>query len=600
MIILATSTVASLLVASPAAPRPVADGPLPIRAIAPDNAYVVVAADGFARTVEKWRGLPLHRFLETPEMKKVLGDDGGAQAAMSKRLEELGVPEGSFSWPDAFGVVGFTVHDEELDAEESNILLYGDWGARADGMHAIFEALIADEVRREQATVEKDEVMGREVKILKPKRDPNRQRLGVAGDLDLDLSLDRPMERLIYCRDGSRILACTDMGGLEEALEAIDGKRTATLASQDDYRGAMDQLGEMDLSVAILTGAMQKTFTGEGAGMFALMTPVLQPLFGDVQAWTVGIGVDTPRGQVEMVSGIYVPGEKSGLWSLLGPAAAIEPPPPMVGPDATAFGRINVRMKDLMNTINTVVAGLPQEMADEVDAMLVNFGPVLGKGFEALGPGVYTWESVRQPVTPESRVTATVMACSNPKAVVPMITQFGGTMGLEPRDVDGNTIFAADFIPFSVGVSNGWMASGDSKVVEQAMRAVGQKDLPSVADSPVYRAAALAVGGEPVISWGWIDVPARWEFERRMLEEFGDDESRLDNAMGRADDSSWAKRLGYKVPDNVDKTLASITQDMVAKHVGPAYWWMRADDKGFVTRSAVLAPAGGEDGTAKP
>ena len=88
MIILATSTVASLLVASPAAPRPFADGPLPIRAIAPDNAYVVVAADGFARTVEKWRGLPLHRFLETPEMKKVLGDDGGAQEAMSKRLEE--------------------------------------------------------------------------------------------------------------------------------------------------------------------------------------------------------------------------------------------------------------------------------------------------------------------------------------------------------------------------------------------------------------------------------------------------------------------------------------------------------------------------------
>ena len=120
-------------------------------------------------------------------------------------------------------------------------------------------------------------------------------------------------------------------------------------------------------------------------------------------------------------------------------------------------------------------------------------------------------------------------------------------MGLEPRDVDGNTIFAADFIPFSVGVSNGWMASGDSKVVEQAMRAVGQKDLPSVADSPVYRAAARAVGGEPVISWGWIDVPARWEFERRMLAEFGEDDSRLDNAMGRADDSSWAKRLGYKV-----------------------------------------------------
>jgi tRNA G46 methylase TrmB len=39
---------------------------------------------------------------------------------------------------------------------------------------------------------------------------------------------------------------------------------------------------------------------------------------------------------------------------------------------------------------------------DEVDAFLVNFGPVLTKGFEALGPGVWTYETVRQPVTPES------------------------------------------------------------------------------------------------------------------------------------------------------------------------------------------------------
>jgi hypothetical protein len=227
----------------------------------------------------------------------------------------------------------------------------------------------------------------------------------------------------------------TEIGGLEDGLEALDGKRQAKLPEQADFRGAMDQIGEQDISFAILTGPLQKSIAGEGAGMLALLQPVLQPLFGDVQAWTVGISLDTPRGQAEMTAGIFVPGEKVGLWSLLGTETAIEAPPPMIGPDAIGFGRVNVRFKDLMPLINTVVANLPEEQAAEIDGFLVNFGPVLGKAFEALGPGVWTYETIRQPITPESRVTGTIVTCTNPKAVVPMITQFGGTMGLEPRDV---------------------------------------------------------------------------------------------------------------------------------------------------------------------
>ena len=246
----------------------------------------------------------------------------------------------------------------------------------------------------------------------------------------MDMSFAKKTEKLWYCRTGSRFLVATEAAGLEDALEALDGKRKAKLSEQPDFRGAMDQLGETDISFTVLTGPMQKSMTGEGAGTMALLQPVLQPLFGDVQAWTVGIGIDTPRGQVDVTSGIYVPGQKVGLWSLLGPAAPIEPPPPMIGPDAVGFGRVNVQLKDMMNMINTVVANLPEEQAAEIDGFLVNFGPVLGKAFEALGPGIWTYETIRQPITPESRVTGTIVTCTNPKAVVPMITQFGGTMGL--------------------------------------------------------------------------------------------------------------------------------------------------------------------------
>lgn len=569
-----------------------ADGPMPMRAIAPDTTYVIVSSDQLLQTVERWHNTPIQAFLKTAPMAKVLGTDGGAQNAMEDRLKELGIPEGSIDWPAVGGTTLFTVHDEELDVEQSHALVYGDWGAKADGMAKLFDAVIAESVKKDGVTVEKEDIAGREVQVLNlQKSDAKRNGRGGAMGVEMDLSFAKNAEKVYYCRDGSRFLASTDAGGLEDALLALDGKRKAKLPEQSDFRGAMDQLGETDISVVILTGPLQKSIAGEGAGMLAMVQPVLQPLVGDVQAWTIGIGIDTPRGQIEVTSGIYVPGEKVGVWSLLGPSAPIEAPPPMIGPDAVAFGRVNVQLKNLMNLINSVVANLPEEQAQEIDGFLVNFGPVMSKGFEALGPGIWTYETIRQPVTPESRVSGTIVTCTNPKAVVPMITQFGGTMGLEPRDFDGNTIFSADFLPMSIGVANGFMATGDSKLVEQAMRSMGQKDLPSVADNQAYKAAALAVGGEAVISWGYIDLPARWGFERELLEQFGEDDSKLDNAVGKADDSSVAKRLGFKVPGNSNDVLKTMDSAMVAKYFGSFVWSMKSDSKGFVTRAAVMQPA---------
>ena len=589
--IIAASAVA--LVVSLVSPQAfAADGPMPIRAIAPDTTYVIVSGDQLLQTVERWHKTPIQAFLKTAPMAKVLGTDGGAQDAMEDRLKELGIPEGSVDWPTMGGMTLFTVHDEELDVEQSHALVYGDWGAKADGMAKLFDAVIAESVKKDGVTVEKEDIAGREVQVLNlQKSGAKRNGRGGAMGVEMDLSFAKNAEKVYFCRDGSRFLASTDSGGLEDALLALDGKRKAKLPEQSDFRGAMDQLGETDISVVILTGPLQKSIAGEGAGMLAMVQPVLQPLVGDVQAWTIGIGIDTPRGQIEVTSGIYVPGEKVGLWSLLGPSAPIEAPPPMIGPDAVAFGRVNVQLKNLMNLINSVVANLPEEQAQEIDGFLVNFGPVMSKGFEAMGPGIWTYETIRQPVTPESRVSGTIVTCTNPKAVVPMITQFGGTMGLEPRDFDGNTIFSADFLPMSIGVANGFMATGDSKLVEQAMRSMGQKDLPSVADNQAYKSAALAVGGEPVISWGYIDLPARWGFERELLEQFGEDDSKLDNAVGRADDSSVAKRLGFKVPGNANDVLKTMDAAMVAKYFGSFVWSMKADSKGFVTRAAVMQPA---------
>lgn len=576
--------------------------PMPMRALAPDTTYVFVAADAAREAVERFKKTPLHAFTQTEPMRKVLGEDGGAEDAMKKRLKELELPEDALSWPEAVGAVLFTVHDEELDAEASHLLVYADWGTHADGMAKVIDQVIAESVRKDGVTVSKDDLAGREMQVLKLREAADvAKRNGRAGAMgvQMDMSFAQRAEKLYYVRDGSRFFLSTDAGGIQDALASVDGKRKAALADRADFKGAMQQMGDADLAIALLTGPMQKSIAGEGAGMLSLLQPVLQPIFGDVQAWTIGVSAATERGQIEVTSGIFVPGQKTGLWALMGPAKPVEAPPPMIGPDVIGFGRINMQFKEVMNLVNTVAANLPEMEAQQLDAYLVNFGPVLSKGFEALGPNVWTYETVRQPLTPESRVTAVVTNCTNPKAVVPMITQFGGTMGLEPRDVDGNTIFSADFMPIAVGVSNGYLASGDGKLVEQAMRSMGQKDLPTIRDNANWKAASSAVGSGDLVSWGFVDLVGRWEYERAMLAEYGKDDSKLDNLVGRADDGSVAGRIGYKLPANANDTLKGIDGALLGKHVGPFVWSMKSVDDGFVTRAWVMSPLGGEPKPAK-
>lgn len=553
---------------------------MPLRALAPDSSYILVTADAWDKSMEAWKKTGLHELMQSEPMLKVFGSEG-ATGNIDKRVKEIGAPEGSVTWPDAFGLALYTVHNNELDSDEGHVLVYGDWGTRADATAQLIDAILADAVKTDKWRTETgDEIMGRKVTTVVLPEDEakraGRQRFG--GQFGVEFA--RNMDKLFYVRDGSRFLISTERGALEDALEAVDGKRKCTLSDQKDYQGAMDQLGSQDLSVVLLTGPMQKALAG--ASSLALFQPMLQPLFGDVEAWAFGFDVQSPRGQIEVTQTALLPGKRTGVWNLLGPAVPIEAPPPMVGPEAISYARINIQFKEIMNLVNTVAANVP-EMGEQLDGFLLSLGPVVTKGLEALGPGVWTYGQIRQPVTPESHVTTTIVACSNPKAVVPMLMQSGFLAG-EPRDVDGNTIFDSGASSFSIGVSNGYMATGETKQVEQAMRAVGQKDLPSIAENASFKKASAAAGTEPLLAWGYSDLVARWSYDREMIKLAAKSDNDMTRAVEKSDDSPWAKRVGYQLPKNSLELLAAIEPALLAKHIGPTVWNVKMGDKGLTTR----------------
>lgn len=583
------SLAATLLAGAVASLAFAADGPLPMRTLAPDTTYLIVSADSWSATMESWGKTGLSALLKEEPLKGLM-DDQGAHKAMEDRLKEIGAPADSLSWPDAFGMALFTTHNTELDTDEAEALFYGDWGARADAMGAFVEATLADAVKKDNWMVESDdEIGGRKVtKITIP---PNKEELRMReqfGGMGVELASSNTTFFLM--RDTSRFFVTSDRATLEDTVELVEGKRKTKLTEAKDYQGASDQLGSQDISVLLLTGPMQKAMEGEGTGMLAMFQPLIQPLFGDVQAFGFGLDVGSQRGQVELTQTIFIPGQKVGVWTLLGPGVGVEPPPAMIGPEAIGYWRMNVQFKEIMNLVNTVAANDPQ-MADMLDAWLLNFGPALSKGLEAMGPGVWGYSQVRQPITPESLVSGTLIACSNPKAVSPMLTQLGAPMGLEPRDVDGNTIFSSMEPPMSIGVSNGYMAFGDTKMVEQAMRSIGQKDLPSVAENAAFKRASGSVGSDAVIGWGYSDVVARWSFERELIKMSPEDGGLMAEVVTGSDDSAWAKRVGYQLPDDADEKMASLEPAVLAKHVGPFVWSAVSTGKGFVTRMWLMDPA---------
>lgn len=567
-----------------------ADGPIPMRMLAPDTTYLVVSADAWNKAVESWEKTGLHALLQIEPLKSLMGEEG-ASGSMEKQLKEIGAPAGSATWPDAFGAAMYTAHNAELDTDEGHMLFYGDWGARADAFSQLVDAGLADAVKKDKWTVEtSDEIAGRKVTTITiPESEADAKMREQFGGFGVELA--QTSNKFLYLRDGTRFLVCTERAGLEEALEVVDGSRKSKLPDAKDFQGAMDQLGPQDVSFALLTGPMQKLLAGEGMGMLAMMQPMMQPLLGDVHAWAGGLRVNGGSGQVELTAAALVPGQKVGLWSLLGPSVPVDPPPPLIGQEAISYSRMNVQFKEFMNLVHTVAANVP-EIGEQLDPWLINFGPAVSKGLEAMGPGVWNMSQVRQPISPESMQSATIIACSNPKAVVPMFTQFGAPLGLEPRDVDGNTIFSSPMAPTAMGVANGYMAIGDPKQVEQAMRAVGQKDLPSVSENVAFKRAAGAVGSASVLGWGYSDWVATWAYEREMIKLKRDEVGNVQGALERADDGPWADRVGFELPDDSADKLAALEPSTLAKYIGPMVWTCTSSDKGTVLRMWLMPGAG--------
>jgi len=576
--------------------------------IAPKGSFVVFSARDVHGTVERWATTPAAQLLQAPELAKVTAE---AEAESKKESEEafrdMGIDATEMPWPGPGGVALFTDRNEDLDAAQLGVLLWADYGTRADDAAKVFDGLIRFMEKEQKKTFEQVEVTGglKATRIeLPPEEDegdgqpqPPRRRRGMDG---IDELLATP-EAMFFLRRGSEFFLASTPAALEDAMEAAAGKGRDSVATTDDWRGLSSMLGDQEMSLMLFTAPVQELLAPLYIGPAASVPVVMRDLFGDIRGWGIAMG-DGGGGDAYfgMTYAAFVPGEKRGLVALLSDATAVSNPPSALGDDAVTFQRLNLRFGGIMQMLEDLVASLPDNEADAISPTLQQFGPGMTKAFGGLGPEI-CGASRKAPDGKDGMRSVMVVRCSDEKATNALLATMLPSAGMMPRDFQGQIIYGGDMADMEVGVGAGALVMGTSTEVQQAMRSGADPSSKSIGDLPLYRRCLGSITAGPVVGWGFIDLPTVLDENRKQilalqdgLPIVGDDEED-DGETGAAD-----VLFSQSGSDVWMSAMEKVDLKVLQRYIGPLVWDLRSDSKGIGGSAKLLGPSAEAAGAVPP
>ena len=568
--------------------------------IAPRESWLVLGVDDFAAARERWNRTPALKWWESEPVQKLVKEElEASRKQAAERLQKLGVAEDAWSAPRTVGGAMYAARDERLDSDQAHFLLYGDWGDQADGVASVFEAVIAEHEKEAPGRVRAVEIRGRKASAITVKPEEPKPEVGRdgrprrprprRGGLFAEGGLFQHVETIWYVRDGSRFLLGTLEKDLDEALGALEGQATRPVGDEEDFKAAVDQVGRGDGWAVLLTAPMQRVAGATGPQM-AFMQPMLTALFGEVRAYGFSLASDGPQAQFELVSGILVKGDRTGVLALPDPSVAAAPPPAFAAGDAVGYGRIQVQFRDVMKLLETAISNLPEELAENFEPTLQQYGPDLRKAFDALGPEVHVVSRAVKKADGDGPKDEGVYAvtCRDERAVTGLMNLFLPEAGFEPRDFNGNTIFSARDGEVSMGFGSGMFYMGSNATVEQCLRGGTGGGL---ADTAACRQALAAVGADAVLGWGYTDLVGALEAQRDALVAAA---KRSERRVLPKEQREIVDRVGIDVPDGLAEALEDLDPKLLGEGFGPSQWDMRAAKDGLLTRFRLLRPAKAE------
>ncbi len=567
---------------------------LSIRDIAREGAVLVVGADDFRGTLDRLGPTAYGKLwneAEAAEMVRSLKEN--FEKTIADAAAQSDIERENITWPASLGLALMVEMDEEMGIPAPQFIFFCDWSAEADKAGAFVDALVADIEKKAKdggATVKVEEIRGRRA-IGLPLDGVSGEDAGnefedeFADEFGGGFGDVGPSEIFIVS-DKGRLLAASSVEAMDGLLVRVDGERAKSVGETESFRRATDLAGGTQDIYAVLSTEAAGPLLG-AFPEFMLVQPLVARLFGDIKAWS--FGVHAKDGVLETAQGIYVPGGKVGLLSLVDLATEPKAPPAIVPADALSYGRLNVRFDRILPMLDDVLGGLPAEQSDMIRPQIDLYRPAMQAAFGAMGPEVHLWSVETDPADFEASGLVTAISMKNDKDSARAVVDFINLLplGLQSRDFNGMTILSDEFAPFAVGIGGGALVLGSVEQVEQALRAVDAKAGEGLAGEAGFQNALSDMSKSPVVAMAWWDTVRQLESTARTMETMMDGLG----GMVDLDDESVIPGVEVGLDDVMGFWKLMSNKELVKRCFGDSVLDFKASDSGFTTSYRMLPGA---------
>ena len=570
-----------------------ADDRLSITDLAPEGTFMVFGADDIEATCKHFNATPLAGLWKTDAVQDLVAKPmGEMMETMMESLDDAG-GENEPSLPRAMGFAQYVDLDEETGMSRAFILGFAEWDQGGEEIEQMMEVMLEAQVDEGGIRMDSREVRGREVMVIETIEEEMGDDDDFGGDFDAMMMLGDPSEMapdlsmMFVVRDEGRMVFANDLLAIDDALATIDGKGRDGMSSTEDWKNMSRQLGDCDAYLGLMTDPLQDLLAPMFMGPLGLVKPMIDETFGDVRGYgfAASIPADATDASMVITASILCPGEKQGLMSLITEESATgQAPPAVVGADSIGYGRINVDFKGMVPLFKKLAAALPMG-GEEMEMYLDQFGPMMEGAMATMGPVVHTVSTVSRPIEIDSAATTMIIPTSDPEKVQPLLSMFGPSMGLEPRDFAGETLWSSELDGMAAAVAGNWVVLGSPRGVEQVVRGLGDKDAEGIEEMKSFRSAVAKLPDGDAVGWGWVDLVSQYAVQRETMEQT------MDMLGGGAFDE-FAPETGFGA-DDMDVAfdlLEKLTPEDFAKFMGPSVWNFTMDDLGWTYRQWFLAP----------
>ena len=571
-----------------------AEDRLSITDLAPEGTFMVLGADDLDATCKNFNATPLAGLWNTEAVQEIVGRPMGD--VMEMMMQSLGEEdgEGELALPRAFGLAQYVDLDEETGMSRAFVLGFAEWDEGGEGLDRMMEVVLEDRIDDGSVRLDSREVRGREVMVVETIEEEgmgDEDEFG--GDFDAMMMLGDPSEMapdlsmMFVVRDEGRMVIANDLLAIDDALATIDGKGRDGMSSTEDWKNMASQLGDCDAYLGLMTDPLQDLLAPMFMGPLGIVRPMIGEAFGDIRGYgfAASIPEDATDASMVVTASMLCPGDSKGIMALITEESATgQAPPAIVGADAIGYGRINVDFKGMVPLFEKLAAALPMG-GEEMEMYLDQFGPMMEGAMATMGPVVHTVSTVSRPIEIDSAATTMIIPTSDPEKVQPLLSMFGPSMGLEPRDFAGETLWSSELDGMAAAVAGNWVVLGSPRGVEQVVRGLGDKDAEGIDEMKSFRSAIGKLPAGESVGWGWVDTVSQYAVQRETMEQTMD-------MLGGGGFDEFAPETGFGVDDMgfaID-LVEQLTPEEFAKYVGPSVWNFTRDDLGWTYRQWFLAP----------